>query len=243
SCFVASDESHPLQEEGWAGMGFMYGEGPSLLALRARSLHSASSLWGEENLFVKQFTVLAIAFLFQFGEWNEAQRCRVDAIAQPAALARTVIEQMTQMAVAVLGADLGADHAVAGVVFFDHVGSLDRFAETRPAAVALEFVERSEQRLARHDVHVQARFTVFVKSVVERSLGRRVLGDAVLQRGQVCERFWRFAVFGHDTLRVGRADRQQGCHVTWRRYVRPSRCHDHRFDRLSPRGITIRGAC
>src|SRR6185312_2573867 len=79
----------------------------------------------EQSGAFKQFTVLRVAFLFQIGDGNEAQRRGVDAVTHAAAVARTVIEHVAQVAVAVLRAHFGALHAVAGVVFLDHVGGFD----------------------------------------------------------------------------------------------------------------------
>src|SRR6185437_8571718 len=102
-----------------------------------------------------------------------------------------------QMAVAVLRADLGALHAVGGVVFLDHIGGFDRLAEARPAAMALELVERGEQWLAGYDVHVQTGRVVIVEFIVERSFGGRFLGHAILRWRELGQSFGGLAVIGH----------------------------------------------
>src|SRR6185437_7612056 len=186
------------------------------------SLSFPLPLEGEGKSFFKQFTVLAIAFLFQIGDGDEAQRCGVDAVTQPAAIARAVIENVAQMAVAVLRAHFGANHARAGVVFLDHVGGFDRLAEARPAAMALELVERGQQRLAGHDVHVQTGRVVIVEFIVERSFGGRFLGHAILRRRELGQGFGGLAVIGH--LASRREKRSEAAILTtWRRSRSASR--------------------
>src|SRR5688572_1888781 len=61
---------------------------------------------------------------------NEAHCRRVDAIAQPAMVARTIVKYVTQVAVAVCGAHL----RVRAVRQLLHVGRVDRPGEAGPAA-------------------------------------------------------------------------------------------------------------
>src|SRR3569623_378487 len=64
------------------------------------------------------------------------------------------------MAVAMRRAHLGTDHAVRGVRYFLHIGSVDGLGEARPAGSGVELVGRSEQRLTRADVDVATRLPV-----------------------------------------------------------------------------------
>src|SRR5262245_24979687 len=77
---------------------------------------------------------------------------------------------MAKMAVAMNGANLSSDHAVTGVSLLDHIFRLERPGEARPAGVAVKLVDRSKQRLARHDVHVNARLCVVPIGVIKRRL-------------------------------------------------------------------------
>ncbi|PAV92552.1 hypothetical protein WR25_25867 [Diploscapter pachys] len=99
----------------------------------------------------------AVAFRLHRIAGHEAQRSGVDAIAQPAAIARTVGEDMAQVAVAMLRTHFGAHHAVAAIVQFLDIGGLDRLGEARPTTMRFIFVGRGEQRFARDDIDVDAR--------------------------------------------------------------------------------------
>src|SRR5271166_4533032 len=136
----------------------------------------------------------AVTLALQVIERDEAQRRGVDAVAHAARLARAVGEHVAKVAVPVRRPDLRPDHAVALVGVLDHVARLDRHREARPAGVAVVLVDRSEQRLAGHDVHVNAGFLVVPVLVLERRLGTSLLGDLVLLRGQPGNRLGVLAV-------------------------------------------------
>src|SRR5687768_17334447 len=87
---------------------------------------------------------------------NETQRGRVDAVAQSALILGTVVEDMPEMAVAVDRSHFGADHAVRLVRELIDVRGLDRLGKAGPAAARIEFGGGRKQRLARHDVDVDA---------------------------------------------------------------------------------------
>src|SRR6185295_5035703 len=115
---------------------------------------------------------------------HEPQRRRVDAVAQAAAIARTIVEDMSQMAVAVRRAYLGADHAMRIVVELLYVGGLDRLREAWPARAGVIFIRRREERLARHDVDVDAGLLVVEQRARPGHLRPALLGDAKLLRGK-----------------------------------------------------------
>ena len=71
---------------------------------------------------------------------NEAQRRRIDAVTQAAAIARAIFEDMAEMAVARSRAHFGAGHAMRHVAQLIHVRRLDRPGEARPAAAGFELV-------------------------------------------------------------------------------------------------------
>src|SRR5262249_34830252 len=119
------------------------------------------------HLSIEQLSIGAVALALELIKGNESQGGGVDAIAQSAFLARAVWEDMTEMAVAMTGANLSPNHVMAGVSLLDHIFRLDRPGETRPAAVAVKLVKRSEQRLARYDVHVNTRLFVVPISIIK----------------------------------------------------------------------------
>src|SRR3954452_25242578 len=68
----------------------------------------------------------------------EVERAGVDAVAQPARIARAVVEHVPEVAAAALADDLRAAPAVGGVLAgLDRVGEL-RLREARPARAGLE---------------------------------------------------------------------------------------------------------
>src|SRR5206468_4962482 len=109
----------------------------------------------------------------------------IDAIAQPAAIARAVVEHMPEMAIAMLGAHLDAAHAVRIVVPLADVGRLDRLGEARPAAARFVLVRGGEERLARHDVDVDAGLLVVEIFAGSRPLGPALLRHPILLRGEL----------------------------------------------------------
>src|SRR5262249_32253830 len=113
---------------------------------------------------------------------DEPQRGRVDAIAQSAAVARPVGKYVPEMAVAVSRAHLGARHAVRSVPEFVDIGRLNGLGEAGPAASRFKLVGRSEQRLTRHDIDVDARFLVIQILPASGGLRATLLCYAILLR-------------------------------------------------------------
>src|SRR5215510_9433068 len=74
---------------------------------------------------------------------------------------------MAKMAVAMTGANLSPNQAMAGVRLLDYIFKLERPGEARPARVTVKLVDRSKQRLARHDIHVNARLFVVPIGVIK----------------------------------------------------------------------------
>src|SRR5690606_8104689 len=136
-------------------------------------------------LALEQRAVAPVALRLQLAHRDEAQARAVDAVAQPGRR-RTVLEHVAEVAVAVLATHLGARHVQLVVRAFDDVARLQRTREARPAAAAVVLVERGEQRLAGDHVDVDPGLLVVPELVAERRLGRLVLGDRVLHRGQAC---------------------------------------------------------
>src|SRR5215475_11122565 len=111
---------------------------------------------------------------------DEPQRGRVDAIAQSAAVAWSVGKYVPEMAVAVRRAHLGARHAVRGVPEFVDVGRFDWPGEARPAGSGFELVGGCEQRLAGHNIDIDARVLVIQILPGSGSLRALLLRYAIL---------------------------------------------------------------
>ena len=134
-------------------------------------------------VLLEERQVLAVALRLELLDRDEAERRRVDAVAQPRRR-RPVVEDVTQVGVAVLGAHLGPRREQLAILATDDVFVLERPREARPAGARVELVEGAEERLARGDVDVDARLLVVPEGVAEGRLGRLVLSDFVLLLGE-----------------------------------------------------------
>src|SRR3954465_9837618 len=84
------------------------------------------------------------------------------------------------MTVAMACPNFRLHHAVADIGVLYNIFALDRLSETRPACMAVKFIDRSEQWFARHDVHINARLFIVPIGVVKGALSPISLSDAVL---------------------------------------------------------------
>src|ERR1700692_3050887 len=110
---------------------------------------------------------------------------------------------MPKMAVAMARAYLSPGHAVADIRVLDHVLGIERLGEARPAGAAFELVERSKERLAGDNVHVDARLLVVPIRVIEGPLRRVPLRHAILLGRKAGNRFGIFVVFRHFLVHLG----------------------------------------
>src|SRR5215471_1266686 len=97
---------------------------------------------------VEQLPVFAVSLGLELVDRDEAQRRRVDAVA----LARrrgAVVEDVAQVRVGALRADLGATHEERAIVLRHDVRPVERPREAGPAGPRVELVARAEQWLAR----------------------------------------------------------------------------------------------
>src|SRR6185369_13941070 len=104
---------------------------------------------------LEEFPVLPVALGLELVHGDEAERRGVHAVAL-AGRRRTVVEDMSEVRVGMLRANLGARHEELAVRLRNHVGGLQRLREARPAGAAVVLVEGAEERLARDDVDVDA---------------------------------------------------------------------------------------
>src|SRR3990167_10747638 len=87
---------------------------------------------------------------------------------------------MSQVAVAMSRAHLGADHPVAVVAYFIDIGGDDGLGEARPSTAGIEFVGRGEQGLAADDIDVDAGLLIVQQFPTAGTLGAAFLGDMAL---------------------------------------------------------------
>ncbi len=164
---------------------------------------------------VEQGQVLGVALSQKLVDGDEAQGRGVDAEPQATLVCRAVVENVSEVAVAVLGAHLGADHAVLAILLRNYVGCIEGLGEAGPARAGVELVARGEQGLAAGDIDIDAGRVVVPVGVLEWLLGGRVAHHGELLRGELLLQFlFRgldiFHLRGHllDLLLVGRMWRQ-----------------------------------
>jgi len=78
---------------------------------------------------------------------------------------------MAEMGIAFRAADFGPIHSQGAIGFLDHFFFCDRFGEAGPAAPAIEFIERGEQRFAGDDINVNSGRVIVPIGIIERGLG------------------------------------------------------------------------
>src|SRR5215470_2800718 len=128
---------------------------------------------------------------------DKPQRGGVDAIAQAAALLGTVGKHVPEMAVRICRAHLSADHAVRGVPQFVDIRRFNGLGEAGPAASRIKFVGRREQRLARHNIDVDARFLVIQIFSGSRRFGAVLLRYVILLGRELSNRLVVLAELSH----------------------------------------------
>src|SRR3954447_18393558 len=99
-------------------------------------------MWLFRSLLVslEEVFVLAVALGLELVGRDETERRGVHAVTL-AGRRRTVIEDMPEVRVRVLRADLGAGHEELAIRLRHDVRRLEWFGEARPAGAALEFIE------------------------------------------------------------------------------------------------------
>src|SRR5438093_212295 len=116
--------------------------------------------------------------------WREVEGRRVDAIPH-ARRVRTVREKMPEVRAAVAALDLGAQHPEGAILLGRDVALLDDVVEARPAGPRLEFGPRIKKRIAAHDAAIRPLAVVIPVRAREWRLRSCLLGDRVLDRGQL----------------------------------------------------------
>src|SRR4029077_12233076 len=118
---------------------------------------------------LEQREVLTVTFGDQPIDRNKPERGGVHA--KPGAGRRwAVVEQVAEVGVAVRRPHFGTYHEQRAIHVLADVAGLERLGEARPARARVELVERAEQGLAGHDIHVNAGLVVVPVFVPERWL-------------------------------------------------------------------------
>src|SRR5262245_29515517 len=128
---------------------------------------------------------------------DKPQRGGVDAVAQSATILGTVGEHVPEMAVRMGRAYLGAYHAVRGVPHFVDIRRFNGLGEAGPAASRIKFIGRREQRLAGHNIDVDARFLVIQIFSGSGSFGAVLLRHVILLRRELSNRLVVLAEISH----------------------------------------------
>src|ERR1700730_19408860 len=94
----------------------------------------------------EKLDIIAVTFGLEFVDGNESERGRVHTVPQSGWL-RTIVEDMSEMSVALGAADLGPDHTQRSIGLLDHDVRIDRLGKTWPASPGVELVLRNEKRV------------------------------------------------------------------------------------------------
>src|SRR4029453_8391573 len=132
---------------------------------------------------LEELAILGVPLRLELVDRDEAQRRRVDAVAQ-ARRRGAVGEHVPEVRVRTLRPYLGARREELRVLTLRDMGLLDRLREAGPAGAGVELVTRAEKRLPRHNVDVEPLLMVVPVLVAERQLGALVLRHLILLRAE-----------------------------------------------------------
>mgnify|MGYP001325261176 CR=1 FL=1 len=153
--------------------------------MKYRFCWSGKQSWDAQNreLFEER-EVFSIAFIGQLLGRYKSQRGRINAVAQSSGC-RAVLEYVSEVRVGKFAADFNAGRKERVVVAFNNVFGFDWLCETGPACAGLKFVVGTEKGFAGDDIDVDARGFIIPISVAKRTLGSVLLGDLILQFGEL----------------------------------------------------------
>ena len=92
---------------------------------------------------------------------------------------------MAQVRIRAAGTNFRANRAERRVISLLYLGACQGPRETGPSTTRIELVQRTEQRFARDNVHVDAGFPVIPESIAEWWFSATLLSDFVLHRIEV----------------------------------------------------------
>src|SRR6266446_10073062 len=133
-------------------------------------------------LRLKQRQIFGVPFLFQFLHRYELQRGGVHAETLTGRR-RAVVKEVAEVRIARFPTDLNTLHSIRSIALFRHVVRLNRLRETWPARATVEFIQRTEKRLAGDKIDVNSRLVIVPVSVVKRGLCAALTRHLVLVLG------------------------------------------------------------
>ncbi len=132
------------------------------------------------NSFLEQIQKISVALCFHLCVRHKAEGRAVDAVAHAIGGLRIAGEHMTKVRISGTASDLCAAHAVAQVLQFHHGRLFNGLCKSRPAAATLKLIRGGKERLAGHDIHIDALFELVPELAREGALRAALLRDAVL---------------------------------------------------------------
>ena len=129
---------------------------------------------------VKLLQVGTIARFLHLFFGHEAQGSTVDAIALAAFLARSVVEDVSQMRITKLASHFSTRHAMRPINVHRKQVLIYRPRKSRPTAPRIIFIGRDEEGLSRGDVHVNARSELVIVGIGKGPFGGSMLCHVIL---------------------------------------------------------------
>ena len=101
----------------WPSINATHAHEASLSVAQEATLRAHSHAWcvAEQIFLLHIFDIIGVSLLPHILQRNEAEGCAIDAVAHPARGRRAVVEEMSEVGVAVGASHFGAHHAVGGV--------------------------------------------------------------------------------------------------------------------------------
>src|SRR2546426_159044 len=97
---------------------------------------------------------------------------------------------MAKMRITFARTDLPTLHTERAVGLFGHVLFCNRFGETGPACAAVEFVQRSKEWFAIHNIDINSSLMIVPVLIPKCGLRAALLRDVVLLRGEPLAEFF-----------------------------------------------------
>src|ERR1043165_4159735 len=95
--------------------------------------------------------------------------------------ARAVVKDVAEVGIGGFGAHFGPLHKGGSVGFLGDLVFLDWLGKAWPAGAGIEFIQRTEQRFAGNNIHINTGLMIVPICVLERRFRAALLGDAKLQ--------------------------------------------------------------
>jgi len=134
----------------------------------------------------EKLDVVAVTFGLEFVDGNESERGRVHTVPESGWL-RTIVEDMSEMSVALGAADLGPDHTQRSIGLLEDDFRIDRLGKTWPTSTRVELVLRNEKRLARDHIDINPGLVIVPIGISEGRLSPVLFRNIIL--------LWRQSLF------------------------------------------------